>query len=82
MFDWKAVVLLLAHFTCRVSNISPELKSRRTNRVLLSELVRLHGATSLAHKMPAYDGSRSLYIASELPFKSMDFVVKLGRQEM
>jgi eukaryotic translation initiation factor 2C len=63
-------------------SISPEPKARRTNRVLLSELVRVHGATSLAHKMPAYDGSRSLYTAGELPFKSMDFVVKLGRQEM
>nr|TKW30909.1 hypothetical protein SEVIR_2G069400v2 [Setaria viridis] len=32
--------------------------------------------------MPAYDGSRSLYTAGELPFKSMDFVVKLGRREI
>ncbi|OEL33433.1 Protein argonaute MEL1, partial [Dichanthelium oligosanthes] len=49
---------------------------------LLSELIKVHGATSLAHKTPAYDGNRSLYTAGELPFKSMDFVVKLGRQEI
>ncbi|CAL5090915.1 unnamed protein product [Urochloa decumbens] len=63
-------------------SISPEPKARRTNRVLLSELVKVHGATSLARKMPAYDGSRSLYTAGELPFKTMDFVVKLGRREI
>jgi eukaryotic translation initiation factor 2C len=47
--------------------------------MLLSELVKIHGATSLAHKTPAYDGSKSLYTAGELPFKSMEFVVKLGK---
>jgi eukaryotic translation initiation factor 2C len=59
--------------------INPEPKARKTNRMLLSELVKIHGATSLAHKTPAYDGSKSLYTAGELPFKSMEFVVKLGK---
>ncbi|RLM86725.1 hypothetical protein C2845_PM04G04760 [Panicum miliaceum] len=63
-------------------SISPEPKARRLNRVLLSELIKVHGATSLAHKMPAYDGSMSMYTAGELPFKSMDFVVKLGHREI
>ncbi|RLM85364.1 hypothetical protein C2845_PM04G05340 [Panicum miliaceum] len=87
----RRVAIRANHFLVEVGNndichyyvsISPEPKARRTNRVQLSELVRVHGATSLAHKMPAYDGSRSLYTAGELPFKSMDFVVKLGRQEI
>ncbi|KAL6880075.1 hypothetical protein ACP4OV_011640 [Aristida adscensionis] len=60
--------------------IIPEPKTRRTNRVVLSELVRVHGETSLACKTPAYDGSKSLYTAGELPSESMDFVVKLGRE--
>ena len=84
MFCWKAVLLLhlltvpIIPYTYQVS-ISPEPKARRINRVVLSELIKVHGATSLANKMPAYDGSMSMYTAGELPFKSMDFVVKLGR---
>ncbi|CAD6220784.1 unnamed protein product [Miscanthus lutarioriparius] len=62
--------------------INPEPKARRINRVILSELLKVHGATSLAHKIPAYDGSKSLYTAGELPFKSMEFVLKLGRREI
>jgi len=62
--------------------INPEPKARRSNRLILSELLKVHGATSLAHKIPAYDGSKSLYTAGELPFKSMEFIVKLGRREM
>lgn len=62
--------------------INPEPKARSTNRVILSELLKVHGASSLAHKVPAYDGSKSLYTAGELPFNSMEFVVKLGRREM
>ncbi|KAK3126587.1 hypothetical protein QOZ80_7AG0558960 [Eleusine coracana subsp. coracana] len=60
--------------------ISPEPKARRTNRVLLSKLVEAHAVTTLGSRMPAYDGSKSLYTAGELPFKSMDFVVKLGKE--
>ncbi|KAK3126589.1 hypothetical protein QOZ80_7AG0559000 [Eleusine coracana subsp. coracana] len=61
-------------------SISPEPKARQTNRVLLAELVNVHAATSLDGRTPAYDGSKSLYTAGELPFKSMDFVVKLGKE--
>ncbi|GJN24773.1 hypothetical protein PR202_gb12535 [Eleusine coracana subsp. coracana] len=56
-------------------SISPEPKARRTNRVLLSKLVEAHATTTLDSRMPAYDGSKSLYTAGELPFKSMDFVL-------
>ncbi|CAD6220762.1 unnamed protein product [Miscanthus lutarioriparius] len=77
----KHVSLLAYAGTCVVL-INPEPKARRINRVILSELLKVHGATSLAHKIPAYDGSKSLYTAGELPFKSMEFVLKLGRREI
>lgn len=60
--------------------MNPEPKTKRTNRVLISELVKNHRETSLGGKRLAYDGSKSLYSAGELPFKSMDFVVKLGKE--
>ncbi|XP_039797428.1 protein argonaute MEL1-like [Panicum virgatum] len=87
----RRVVVRANHFLVEVADndichynvsISPEPKARRINRVVLSELIKAHGETSLAHKMPAYDGSMSMYTAGELPFKSMDFVVKLGRREI
>ncbi|KAJ1288087.1 hypothetical protein BS78_02G062600 [Paspalum vaginatum] len=85
----RKLVVRANHFLVNVADsdichydvsISPEPKARRINRVLLSEIVKVHSATSLAHKNPAYDGSKSLYTAGELPFKSMDFVVKLGKE--
>jgi eukaryotic translation initiation factor 2C len=85
MSDWKVFFLVPYIFDSHTHYqvlINPEPKARRINRVILSELLKVHGATSLAHKIPAYDGSKSLYTAGELPFKSMEFVVKLGRREM
>ncbi|TVU41245.1 hypothetical protein EJB05_14748, partial [Eragrostis curvula] len=85
----KKVVVRANHFLVDVADndivhydvsINPEPKAKSTNRVLLSELVKAHGATSLARKTPAYDGRKSLYTAGELPFTSMDFVVKLGKE--
>uniref|UniRef100_A0A0A9ABP6 Protein argonaute MEL1 n=1 Tax=Arundo donax TaxID=35708 RepID=A0A0A9ABP6_ARUDO len=85
----RRVVVRANHFLVKVADndfchydvsISPEPKARSTNRVVMSELVKVNRATSLASKMPAYDGSKSLYTAGELPFKSMDFVVKLGKE--
>ncbi|KAG0541970.1 hypothetical protein BDA96_02G062300 [Sorghum bicolor] len=87
----RKLIVRANHFAVQVADndichydvlINPEPKARRTNRVILSELLKVHGATSLAHKIPAYDGSKSLYTAGELPFKSMEFVVKLGRREI
>jgi eukaryotic translation initiation factor 2C len=50
----------------------------------MTELTNKHRATSLGGTLVAYDGSKSLYTAGELPFKVMDFSVKLGkdRREM
>jgi eukaryotic translation initiation factor 2C len=61
-------------------SISPEPKARLISRVLLSKLVEAHDTASFASRPPAYDGSKSLYTAGELPFESMDFVVKLGKE--
>uniref|UniRef100_A0A0D9VX05 Argonaute linker 1 domain-containing protein n=1 Tax=Leersia perrieri TaxID=77586 RepID=A0A0D9VX05_9ORYZ len=58
-------------------SINPESKSRATNREVLSELINLHGKTSLSGKLPAYDGRKSLYTVGSLPFGSEEFVVKL-----
>jgi eukaryotic translation initiation factor 2C len=69
----------LVHTHYQVS-ISPEPKAKRINRVLLSKLVEAHAAQSLAGRTLAYDGSKSLYTAGELPFKSNDFVIQLGRE--
>ena len=47
------------------------------NREVLSELIKLHGKTSLGGKLPAYDGRKSLYTAGSLPFESEEFSVTL-----
>ena len=47
------------------------------NREVLSELIKLHGKTSLGGKLPAYDGRKSLYTAGPLPFESEEFSVTL-----
>uniref|UniRef100_A0ACD5XDA3 Uncharacterized protein n=1 Tax=Avena sativa TaxID=4498 RepID=A0ACD5XDA3_AVESA len=58
-------------------SINPESKSRQTNREVLSELIKVHGKTSLGGKLPAYDGRKSLYTAGSLPFESEEFTVTL-----
>ncbi|KAM0928316.1 hypothetical protein ACQ4PT_002411 [Festuca glaucescens] len=58
-------------------SINPESKSRQTNREVLSELIKIHGKTSLGGKLPAYDGRKSLYNAGSLPFESEEFTVTL-----
>ncbi|XP_044964927.1 protein argonaute 14-like [Hordeum vulgare subsp. vulgare] len=59
--------------------ITPEPKTRRINRVLMTELTSKHRASSLGGLLVAYDGSKSLYTAAELPFQVMDFSIKLGK---
>uniref|UniRef100_A0ACD5UNX7 Uncharacterized protein n=1 Tax=Avena sativa TaxID=4498 RepID=A0ACD5UNX7_AVESA len=60
--------------------INPEPKTRRINRVVMTELMNKHRASSLGGRLVAYDGSKSLYTAGELPFTVMDFSVKLGKE--
>ncbi|KAI5021622.1 hypothetical protein ZWY2020_058352 [Hordeum vulgare] len=64
----------------RVS-INPESKSGAVNREVLSELIKVHGKTSLGGKLPAYDGRKSLYTAGPLPFESEEFSVTLVDSE-
>ncbi|KAE8787864.1 Protein argonaute MEL1 [Hordeum vulgare] len=62
-------------------SINPESKSRAVNREVLSELIKVHGKTSLGGKLPAYDGRKSLYTAGPLPFESEEFSVTLVDSE-
>ncbi|XP_044390993.1 protein argonaute MEL1 isoform X2 [Triticum aestivum] len=82
----KKVMIRANHFLVNVADnnlfhydvsINPESKSRAVNREVLSELIKLHGKTSLGGKLPAYDGRKSLYTAGSLPFESEEFSVTL-----
>ncbi|KAF0908875.1 hypothetical protein E2562_028754 [Oryza meyeriana var. granulata] len=60
--------------------MTPVPKTRRINRVVISELARLHREAHLGGISFAYDGSKALYTAGKLPFESMDFKIKLGKE--
>lgn len=45
----------------------------------MTELTSKHCVSSLGGLLVAYDGSKSLYTAGELPFQVMDFSIKLGK---
>jgi eukaryotic translation initiation factor 2C len=61
--------------------ITPEAKSRGTNRAVMAELIAAHRHSFFGGKLPAYDGRKSIYTAGPLPFESKDFVVKLSDRE-
>lgn len=61
--------------------ITPEAKSRGTNRAVMAELIAAHRHSFFGGKLPAYDGRKSIYTAGALPFESKDFVVKLGDKD-
>nr|CAB3496653.1 unnamed protein product [Digitaria exilis] len=52
-------------------------KSRKTNRNILIDLIRLHGNTVLSGKLHACVGRKRLYTTGSLPFESMEFVLPL-----
>ncbi|PON32555.1 Exonuclease/helicase-like [Parasponia andersonii] len=58
-------------------SITPEVKSKKVNRDILTLLERLYGASHLGNRKAAYDGRKSLYTAGELPFSSKEFIIKL-----
>ncbi|XP_031122970.1 protein argonaute 5-like [Ipomoea triloba] len=58
--------------------ITPEVLSKKVCRVIMNKLASDYTQTHLGNRMLAYDGGKSVYTAGELPFKSMDFVVKLA----
>ncbi|CAM0908526.1 unnamed protein product [Alopecurus aequalis] len=57
--------------------ITPETGSRAVGRAVMEELVRLHRATYLGGRLPAYDGMKSMYTAGPLPFTSKEFHITL-----
>nr|DAD27035.1 TPA_asm: hypothetical protein HUJ06_028503 [Nelumbo nucifera] len=57
--------------------ITPEVVSRRLNRAIMAQLVKLYRETDLGMRLPAYDGRKSLYTAGLLPFTSKEFSVTL-----
>lgn len=62
-------------------SITPEVTSRGVNRAVMSELVTLYRENSLAGRLPAYDGRKSLYTAGPLPFTSKTFDITLYDEE-
>ncbi|KAH0469624.1 hypothetical protein IEQ34_001182 [Dendrobium chrysotoxum] len=58
-------------------SITPEVSSRRVNRSVIKELVRMFKASHLGGRLPVYDGRKSLYTAGSLPFTSKEFQITL-----
>ncbi|KAF3330154.1 hypothetical protein FCM35_KLT05485 [Carex littledalei] len=61
--------------------ITPEAKSRGTNRAVMAELIAAHRDSFFGGKLPAYDGRKSIYTAGPLPFESKEFVIKLSDKD-
>ncbi|XP_024545686.1 protein argonaute PNH1 isoform X2 [Selaginella moellendorffii] len=61
--------------------ITPEVTSRGVNRAVMEQLVKLHRDSSLGHRLPVYDGRKSLYTAGPLPFHYKDFQVSLPEED-
>uniref|UniRef100_A0A453TCP0 Protein argonaute N-terminal domain-containing protein n=1 Tax=Aegilops tauschii subsp. strangulata TaxID=200361 RepID=A0A453TCP0_AEGTS len=60
--------------------ITPET-SRVSGRAVMAELVRLHRASYLGGRLPAYDGRKSMYTAGPLPFTSKEFHITLLEED-
>lgn len=61
-------------------SISPEIASKKTNRDVINQLVKMYAESHMGKRMPAYDGMKSIYTAGPLPFTSKEFVVKLEQE--
>ena len=53
------------------------MSSKAVNRSIIAELVRLYKESDLGMRLPAYDGTKSLYIARTLPFSRRNFKIKV-----
>ncbi|CAN6692256.1 unnamed protein product [Malus baccata var. baccata] len=62
-------------------SITPEVASKRINRDVIKQLVKLYRESHLGKRTPAYDGMKSIYTAGPLPFASKEFVVRLAEKE-
>ncbi|XP_055830297.1 protein argonaute 5-like [Solanum dulcamara] len=58
--------------------ISPEVLSKNVCRKIIKQLVDDYKVSHLGGRLLAYDGRKSVYTASALPFTSKEFVVKLA----
>jgi eukaryotic translation initiation factor 2C len=47
----------------------------------MEQLVKLYRETALGHRLPAYDGRKSLYTAGPLPFPSKEFQISLLEED-
>ncbi|KAF9617010.1 hypothetical protein IFM89_033080 [Coptis chinensis] len=56
----------------------PVVSSRRLNRAIMAQLVKLYRESDLGMRLPAYDGRNSLYTAGLLPFTSKEFSITLA----
>jgi eukaryotic translation initiation factor 2C len=61
--------------------ITPDVTSRGVNRAVMEQLVKLYRETALAHRLPVYDGRKSLYTAGPLPFTSREFQISLLEED-
>lgn len=62
-------------------SITPEVTSKRINRIVINQLIQLYRESHLGRRIPAYDGRKSLFTAGPLPFRSKEFSVKLVENE-
>ncbi|XP_068651672.1 protein argonaute MEL1-like [Aristolochia californica] len=83
----KKCIVRANHFLIKLSDsktlfhydvsIKPEISSRGLNRAVMRQLVNMYGESHLGRRQPVYDGRKSLYAASQLPFESKEFSIKL-----
>ncbi|KAB2614892.1 protein argonaute 5-like [Pyrus ussuriensis x Pyrus communis] len=62
-------------------SITPKVASKKINKDVIKQLVKLYKESHLGNRIPAYDGMKSIYTAGPLPFASKEFVVKLAERE-
>ncbi|XP_048424946.1 protein argonaute 5 [Pyrus x bretschneideri] len=62
-------------------SITPEVASKKINREVIKQLLKLYKESHLGKRIPAYDGMKSIYTAGPLPFTSKEFVVQLAERE-
>lgn len=61
--------------------IDPEVTSHKLNKVIMTQLVKLHRESDLGMRLPVYDGARNLYTAGFLPFTTKNFIIILSDDE-
>eukprot|EP00850_Spirogloea_muscicola_P007880 SM000041S15439 [mRNA] locus=s41:105499:111602:+ [translate_table: standard] len=82
----RKVVLRANHFAVTLQDITiyhydvaitPSVTSKGVNRAILEELAKQAGALELGNRHLAYDASKSLFTAGQLPFTQKTFTVNL-----